>query len=139
MSKRHPKFDTVPRANPTRRKRKRKSPRKMTALQLKYFGPKKARRNPIRTKEGRVLRVEGHNKRESSALLLKRKKQKAQHKRRTRRKGTLTYQTAEYVLRRGPKGTRVSGTSKAREPSGRGRSSRGEHDFFQWASDTFGR
>ncbi len=116
----------------------------MTALQLKYFGPKKRkakkRKNPIRTREGRVLRVEGHNRHESSELLLTRKKQKKQHKRRTRRIGNLTYQTAEYVLRRGPKGSKskrrrsVSGTARRAAPR-----READGDLFQFMSDVHSR
>lgn len=94
------------------------------------------RKNPIRTQEGRVLRTEGHNRRESSDLLLLRKKEKKQHKRRTRRIGRLSYQTAEYVLHYGPRGGKRGGKRAA--PAKR-KSAAFEGDLWDYLGNTFGR
>jgi hypothetical protein len=88
---------------------------------------KHRKKNPIRTSEGRVLRTEGHTRREASELLTLRKKEKSQHKRRTRRSGNLSYQSAEYVLRYGSGGSRAGSRGK----SGR------QIDVWDWIVGTF--
>lgn len=92
------------------------------------------RRNPYRTREGRVLRTEGHSKHSASELLLARKKAKKSHKRLPRRKGRLTYQSAQVVLHEGRKAKRT----RTRHAERAGYTTvPGKMDFFDYLDSVF--
>jgi len=102
----------------------------------------------IRTKEGRVLRVDGHTRRKASKLLRARRYAKRRRLPMPARLGNLSYQSAAWLLANGPKrgkrrrrrvGTRLVARRrvKSARPAARKRSS-GQPGFCQWAADNFG-
>ena len=78
---------------------------------------RRTRRNPTTTKGGRTLHPENCGPRQVQKIMHLRGKQRAQHKRQTRRIGkACTFQSAELALHQGRKARRAAG-KKSRKPT----------------------
>jgi len=91
--------------------------------------PESSRSNPIRTHEGRVLKVEGHSVAQARKLMVARKEAYAHDDNPPARRGTLSYQSASYILAHGAR--RGGGAASPRRGGG-------SADIWQYMNDMFG-
>lgn len=108
---------------------------------------RKSRR--IRTREGRVLRVDGHSRRKASKLMRARRYARRHRLHVPARSGNLSYQSAAWLLANGPKRGKRKRTRRAagrpatrhravsRRPTAR-KAGGAQPDFFQFMADQFG-